>query len=123
MTTAIIVLHILACIFLILVVLLQTGKGSEMGAAFGGATQTVFGSGGAIGFLGKLTTIIAVIFMITSLTLGYLSVYRTEVSVMKETPQSTKNSHQQDPNLPIKGEVEKSPDKTIPPPVNKTDGQ
>ncbi|MBP1699906.1 MAG: Preprotein translocase SecG subunit, partial [Deltaproteobacteria bacterium] len=44
--TIIIVLHILVCIALILIVLLQAGKGAEMGAAFGGASQTIFGSAG-----------------------------------------------------------------------------
>jgi preprotein translocase subunit SecG len=56
-----------------MIVLLQTGKGAEMGAAFGGATQTVFGSSGPAGFLNKLTTAVAIFFMITSLSLCYLS--------------------------------------------------
>ncbi len=67
------VLHIVVAVFLILVVLLQTGKGAEMGAAFGGASQTVFGSGGPAGFMAKLTTAAAVVFMLTSLSLAYLS--------------------------------------------------
>ncbi len=66
------IIHIFVCVVLIMVVLLQTGKGAEMGAAFGGATQTVFGSSGPAGFLSKLTTAVAVIFMITTLTLCYL---------------------------------------------------
>ncbi len=66
------VLHIIICVVLIMVVLLQTGKGAEMGAAFGGATQTVFGSSGPAGFLSKLTTAVAVLFMITTLSLCYL---------------------------------------------------
>ena len=67
------VVHIVVAMFLILVVLLQTGKGAEMGAAFGGASQTVFGSGGPAGFMAKLTTTAAVLFMVTSLSLAYLS--------------------------------------------------
>ncbi len=67
------VIHITIALFLILVVLLQTGKGAEMGAAFGGASQTVFGSGGPAGFMAKLTTTAAVLFMVTSLSLAYLS--------------------------------------------------
>jgi preprotein translocase subunit SecG len=63
--TIIIVLHILVCVALILIVLLQAGKGAEMGAAFGGASQTIFGSAGAMGFLSKLTAVAAIIFMIT----------------------------------------------------------
>ena len=48
------VLHIFVCFALILIVLLQAGKGAEMGAAFGGASQTIFGSAGAMGFLTKV---------------------------------------------------------------------
>jgi preprotein translocase subunit SecG len=66
------IVHIIVCVVLIMVVLLQTGKGAEMGAAFGGATQTVFGSSGPAGFLSKLTTAVAIIFMITTLALCYL---------------------------------------------------
>jgi len=67
------VLHIAVAVFLILVVLLQTGKGAEMGAAFGGSSQTLFGGGGPAGFMAKLTTAAAVAFMITSLGLAYVS--------------------------------------------------
>ncbi|UCF89021.1 MAG: preprotein translocase subunit SecG [bacterium] len=66
-------LHIAVAVFLILVVLLQTGKGAEMGAAFGGSSQTLFGSGGPAGFMAKLTTAAAVGFMLTSLGLAYIS--------------------------------------------------
>src|SRR5262245_43766898 len=63
------VIHVLACVFLIVVVLLQTGKGADIGAVFGGGSQTLFGSGGAGNFLTKLTTGTAIGFMITSLIL------------------------------------------------------
>jgi preprotein translocase subunit SecG len=65
------VIHVFACLFLIVVVLLQTGKGADMGAVFGGGSQTLFGSGGAGNLLTKLTTGTAVAFMVTSLILGY----------------------------------------------------
>src|SRR6266571_7272383 len=65
------VIHVLACLFLIVVVLLQTGKGADMGAVFGGGSQTLFGSGGAGNFLTKLTTGMAIAFMATSLILTY----------------------------------------------------
>ena len=65
------IIHITACIVLILVVLLQAGKGANMGAVFGGSSQTIFGSSGPGTFLGKMTTIIAVIFMLTSFSLSY----------------------------------------------------
>jgi preprotein translocase subunit SecG len=68
---------VLACLFLIVVVLLQTGKGG-MGAAFGGASQTVFGARGAGSLLGKLTAAFAGVFMATSLTLAYLSTSKDE---------------------------------------------
>src|SRR5881397_3931309 len=63
--------HVFACLFLIVVVLLQTGKGADMGAVFGGGSQTLFGSSGAGNFLTKLTTGTAIAFMITSLILTY----------------------------------------------------
>ena len=84
----IVVLHVLVCIALILIVLLQAGKGAEMGAAFGGASQTIFGSAGAMGFLSKLTTVAAVIFMITSLLLTFSSTRRGS-TIMKERPAPT----------------------------------
>jgi preprotein translocase subunit SecG len=65
------VVHILSCFFLIVVVLLQTGKGADMGAVFGGGSQTLFGSGGAGNFLTRLTTATAIVFMLTSLILTY----------------------------------------------------
>ena len=65
------VIHVVACLFLIVVVLLQTGKGADMGAVFGGGSQTLFGSGGAGNFLTKLTAGTAIAFMVTSLILTY----------------------------------------------------
>lgn len=65
------IVHVTVCIVLILVVLLQAGKGANMGAVFGGSSQTIFGSSGPGTFLGKMTTAVAVIFMLTSLSLSY----------------------------------------------------
>ena len=73
MITFITIIHIIVSIGLILVVLLQTGKGADMGAVFGGSSSTIFGSSGAGNFLTRLTTGMAIVFMITSLTLGYFS--------------------------------------------------
>ena len=86
MAAVIIVVHIIVCIALILIVLLQTGKGAEMGAAFGGASQTVFGSSGPAGFLGKLTAGAAIVFMLTSLSLAYLSGHRSDKTIFEKTP-------------------------------------
>ena len=71
MITLVTVLHVVVCVVLILVILLQAGKGGGMGAAFGGGSQTVFGGRGAQTFLGKVTSACAAIFMLTSLTLAY----------------------------------------------------
>jgi preprotein translocase subunit SecG len=75
MTTFLTVLHVFVCVFLILVVLLQAGKGGGMGIAFGGGggSQTVFGSSGAGNFLTKLTSVTAFIFLVTSLGLAHYS--------------------------------------------------
>lgn len=73
MQIAVMILHVLVCIGLILVVLLQAGKGANMGAVFGGSSQTIFGSSGPGTFLSKMTTVVAVIFMITSLGLSYFA--------------------------------------------------
>ena len=84
MFSALIFVHVLMCIILILIVLLQTGKGADIGAAFGGGSQTLFGSAGPTSFFGKLTTAAAVIFMITSLTLAWWSTNRKAVSVIPD---------------------------------------
>ena len=87
MTSFIIIIHIVVAIALILIVLLQTGKGADMGAAFGGgSSQTLFGGAGASSFLSRLTTIAAVVFMLTSLSLAYFSSHRAVESVMSEMP-------------------------------------
>ncbi len=83
MHTFVIILHILVCVFLIAIVLLQTGKGADIGAVFGGSSQTLFGSAGPGTFLSKLTAVVAIVFMVTSLALAYLSSRRETASVMK----------------------------------------
>ncbi len=98
MSILIIVIHVIVCIALILVVLLQTGKGADMGAAFGGgSSQTVFGSTGASSFLSKMTTGAAIVFMLTSLTLAYVSSRRPRSSIM---PASTTAPMTQDTQVP-----------------------
>lgn len=67
------IIHVFVCLFLILVVLLQQGRGGGMGGAFGGATAQVFGGRGAGNFMTRLTAICAAVFMITSVSLAYLS--------------------------------------------------
>ena len=77
-------IHIAVCFVLITIVLLQAGKGANMGAAFGGSSQTVFGSSGAGTFLGKLTAGVAVVFMLTSLTLTYMANHRSTSSLLDQ---------------------------------------
>ena len=85
MTVFVVVLHVLTCLSLIAIVLLQHGKGADIGAAFGaGASQTVFGSRGAGDFLTKLTTGAAVVFMLTSLTLSYFLSTSTVTDLVAE---------------------------------------
>jgi preprotein translocase subunit SecG len=83
MRLIIVFIHLAVCIALIMIVLLQKGKGASMGAAFGGSSQTVFGSAGASSFLQKVTVAAAVIFMLTSLTLALLFGRGASTSVMR----------------------------------------
>ncbi len=77
----ILTIHVLVCLSLIFIVLLQHGRGAEMGSGFGaGSNQTLFGSTGGATFLGKVTTLAAVLFMVTSLTLAVMSTRRTATS-------------------------------------------
>ena len=90
MHTFLSVLHVLVGLFLILVVLLQAGKGAAMGASLGSAgSQAMFGSSGAGNFLTKLTTGAAIIFMITSLSLAVVSTDKDHDSVIKESEGTT----------------------------------
>lgn len=74
LTVFILVVHVVVCIALILIILLQTGKGADIGAAFGGgSSQTVFGSTGGATILSKITIGAAVIFMFTSIVLSYFA--------------------------------------------------
>lgn len=77
------IVHIVVCLALILIVLLQRGKGASMGAAFGGSSQTVFGSTGATSFLHKVTAAAAIVFMLTSLGLAFLYGRGAPTSVME----------------------------------------
>jgi preprotein translocase subunit SecG len=88
---AITALHVLVCVVLILVVLLQSGKGADLAGAFGGgATQTAFGSRGPASFLSKMTTVAAVIFMLTSIALSMISVKTESKSVLETTKGTTR---------------------------------
>jgi len=82
--TLVTVAHIIAALVLIGIVLLQHGKGASMGATFGGSSQTLFGSRGPASALAKITTGVAIVFMLTSITLSVLSAQSRESSVIPE---------------------------------------
>jgi preprotein translocase subunit SecG len=88
-----IVIHVMVCFLMVGAILLQSGKGAEIGASFGGSSQTVFGSRGPANFLSKFTVVVAAIFMLTSLGLAILAKERAFSSTVidlnkKETPQT-----------------------------------
>jgi preprotein translocase subunit SecG len=90
----ILILHVLAAISLIALVLLQHGKGADMGASFGsGASNTMFGSQGALPFMVKLTAMLAAVFFATSLVLSYVTSKSVEQAganiLLKGLPQTT----------------------------------
>lgn len=91
MFTFILVIHIIVSFVMIIAVLLQVGKGASIGSTFGGgsSSQTVFGSAGPATMLGKVTYACAAIFMVTSLTLTYLSSRQKSTSLMSDVPSVT----------------------------------
>ncbi|MBM4124521.1 MAG: preprotein translocase subunit SecG [Nitrospira sp.] len=89
MYTLAVVIHVIVCLLMIGAILLQAGKGAEIGAAFGGSSQTVFGSRGPGTFLSKVTVGAAVVFMLTSLSLAILSRERTFSSTVIDLNQKT----------------------------------
>ncbi|AEH45279.1 preprotein translocase, SecG subunit [Thermodesulfatator indicus DSM 15286] len=85
MFTVLVVVHIIVCIFLVGVVLVNVSKGSEVGAVFTGS-QAIFGGAGPGTFLNKVTTVLAILFFCTSLSLTYISTKRT-TTIMEKVPQ------------------------------------
>ncbi len=94
MSTLLIILHVIVSLALIFIVLLQSGKGAEIGVSLGGgASQTIFGAGGGKNFMHRVTVSAAVIFMLTSLTLAYFygqpgssSIMPAQVAPAADTP-------------------------------------
>src|SRR5262245_4248198 len=94
--TLLTIFHVIVCIFLILVVLLQQGKGADWSGAFGGGgTQTAFGARGAGTVLSKATTAAAIIFMITSLALTIMISRPGGTSVIREGAKQNQQQQQQ----------------------------
>ena len=96
METLVLVIHVLAALTLIGLVLLQHGKGADVGAAFGsGSAGSVFGSAGSANFLSRATAILATVFFLTSMGLTFFSMQKTELKgVMGKQPAT------QDKSLP-----------------------
>lgn len=112
MTTLLLIIHIIVCIVLIAVVLLQSGKGAEIGAAFGGSSQTLFGSRGAATFLSKVTTVVAIIFMLTSLALAIIQTRSTTIIKEDAVPAEQKVPTQQKiPQQPSESQQTPTPQK------------
>ena len=113
MYTAILVIHLIVCLSLIFIILIQSSKGAEMGAAFGGSSQTLFGSRGTATILNKLTTGVAIAFMLTSLTLAVFTVKKT--SIMSDIPvteapaETIPGPIPEQPAAPGQGEMQEEP--------------
>jgi preprotein translocase subunit SecG len=103
METLVLVVHVMAALAIIGLVLLQHGKGADMGAAFGGgASGSLFGSTGSANFLSRFTAILATLFFVTSLTLTWFSAHRTEgKGVMGAPPGATQPASQAPATAPI----------------------
>lgn len=86
METALLTIHYILCFFLIVVILLQAGKGADIGAVFGGASQTVFGGRGPATVLSKITAGVAIAFLVTSIWLAHISKNRSAASVIDSAP-------------------------------------
>jgi preprotein translocase subunit SecG len=112
MHTIVVVIHVIVSLALVSIVLLQHGKGAGIGAAFGGSSQTVFGSTGAAPFLAKLTAIVAILFMCTSLGLTFMGRQKAP-SVMEgaEKPAATQTV----PATPVQPATPATPGPTAPP--------
>lgn len=85
--TLIMVCHIFISVLLVITVLLQPGKGGDLGSMFGGGmSDSIFGSSGAVPFLTKTTRVLAVLFLVTSLSLGFFLTKDYKSSVVREEP-------------------------------------
>jgi preprotein translocase subunit SecG len=130
---AVLLLHVVVCIFLIIVVLLQSGKAADLAGAFGGmGSQTAFGPRGSATLLSKATTVSAVIFMLTSLSLSILATNRAGVgtTVLQEAPRGGVPAKTQAP-VPLPGSPGQAPGRSgsvtiplkLPPPPQSTPAQ
>ncbi len=117
MITLLTVIHVAVCLFLIVIVLLQHGKGADAGATFGGSSQSLFGTEGPLPLLNKITTTVAIVFMLTSVSLAYFSSSKSTGSVM-----SGLNKPKAAAVVKVKEQAKKE-EKVIPMPVTAPEGQ
>ena len=117
------VIHVIVSILLILVVLLQPGKGGDLGSVFGGggSSESVFGASGAVPFLSKVTRVLAILFLLSSLTLGYFAARNVSSSVVTDIP-ATEQSTDLAPSADF-AQPEVSEEQTAPSEVSEETGQ
>lgn len=113
MENLVLIVHYIVCFSLIVVILLQAGKGADIGAVFGGGSGTVFGSRGAATFLSKFTTGMAVVFLLTSITLASFSRMQSESSILKSVPDNSSSE-----SAPLQLEAAPKPAEETPPSSN-----
>ncbi|CAM3499224.1 Protein-export membrane protein SecG [Vibrio aerogenes CECT 7868] len=113
MFSALLVIYLLAAVAIIGLVLIQQGKGADMGASFGaGASNTVFGSGGSGNFLTRMTAFFAVVFLVVSLILGNLSTHKAKSQWVNPTSGESSEVTQDSPKADDISEIPASSDKS-----------
>ncbi len=104
MANILLVIHVLTAVAIVVLVLLQQGRGADMGAAFGGGSQTLFGARGSATFLSKITTWLAAVFFFTSMALAYVYTGAIESRSVTEQPaaevQTEPATTEQDQDVP-----------------------
>jgi preprotein translocase subunit SecG len=120
----ILTIHIVVCLFLIVVILLQSGKAADLGAFGGMGSQTAFGPRGSATLLSKATTASAAIFMVTSLTLSILATRNAGLATTVLEDQPVKSAPAKTIQVPVQPAPAGSKTITLPlPPPNKTNSQ
>jgi len=114
-----IVVYVIVCILLVLTVLLQQGKGAEIGAVFG-SSDTIFGSAGPASFLHKITAGLAVFFMVFALILTYLSAHKVEDSIMQDVEVTTSKDTTEPAEISEAAETTETIDTVVPESVETT---
>ena len=119
MVTAVVSIHVIVCVALCVVVLLQQGKGADIGAVFGGSSQTVFGASGAGNALTKTTWALAVLFFASSMFLAFASARRVSGSIFDRPFSSAPSSVMQKKQLaPKAAATSAAPISAAPAPVS-----